>query len=132
MSARTDLAEHLRSVLPDTWRVVDHDADPAIAKPTVMVWVERAVIGVTNRFRMYTINVVLMTPKQTAADDDLEAGLEEVLEAIDLWDYPINWRTAEYSIYAEKYPAYKVACEAHTRREYPSDTREPDPDPEQE
>jgi hypothetical protein len=134
VSGRTDLAEHLATVLPVGWSVIDHDANPTIATTTVMTYVQRVEAGVTPVFRLYTVTALVMTPKQTGHDTDLEAALEEVLEAIDLWDYPANWRTAEYVTYADTYPAYRVTVELHTRRHYPGDPEpepeaEPEPDP---
>lgn len=126
MSGRTELAAHLTDVLPSTWRVIDHDDSPTITRTTVMTWVQSIEHSTTLGHWRWSINVLVMIPKQTGGDNDLEDALEEVLEAIDLWDYPIDWRTAEYSVYAETYPAYKVTCEMHTKREYPEDNPTPE------
>ena len=126
MSGRTDLATMLTATLPAPWKVIDHLDSPDIAKPSVMTWVQSVEPSPANLGHWHwSIKVLVMLPKQTGADTELEAGLEEVLEAIDLWDYPINWTSASYSVYAETYPAYEVVCEMHTRREYPDDNPAP-------
>lgn len=136
MSGRTDLAGHLTTALPD-FTVIDHDAEPTLSKITVMVYTERLESGVTVAFRRYDIVALVMTPKQTSGDLSLEDALEEVLEAIDLWDFPITWREVERVTYADTYPGFKVTCEMHVKREYPTDTAtgllaaEPEPIPEE-
>lgn len=130
MSARSDIADHLQEALPDTWTVLDHDTSPVIARTTVMVWAQTVEHSPANLGHWrWVISIVVMVPKQTGGDVDLEDALEEVLEALDLWDYPLNWTGAEYSVYDERYPAYKVTAELYTRREYPGDEPEPDPIP---
>jgi hypothetical protein len=130
VSARTDIAEHLTEVLPDTMTVIDHDADPVIAKTTVMVWAQTVEHSAANLGHWrWVMTIVVMIPKQVLGDDDLEGALEEVLEALDLWDYPLVWQSAEYSVYAERYPAYKITAEMFTKREYPGDAPAPEPEP---
>lgn len=121
MSGRTEMAAHLTEVLPDDWRVIDHDTDVTLSgsAPAVVTYIETVERGVTRGFRKYTVTVLVLVPKQTGESDDLEAALEEVLEALDLWDYPADWTTAERATYLERYPAYKVTTEMHVRREYP-------------
>jgi hypothetical protein len=129
VSGRTDLAIWLESVLPDTWTVIDHDANPVLSKPTVMTYVDRVEAGVTRSFRLYRVTVIVMLPKQAGADSELEDAMEEVLEAVDLWDYPCTWSAAEYSVFAETYPAYKISTEMNVKRLYDEDQPVPDPDP---
>lgn len=130
MSARTDLAAMLEATFPD-WRVIDHDERPTINTLTAMVYVQRvepSVIPAADR--KYTLAVLVMSPKQTGADDELDAALEDVLEAVQTWDYPTVWVGAERVVYADTYEAYQVTYELHTQYVIPDDP-EPDavPDP---
>lgn len=125
MSGRTELAAMLTATLPSTWKVIDHIDEPVLSKPSVMTWVQTVVPAASNMGNWHwTIKTLVMLPKQTGADTELEDGLVEVLEAIDLWDYPIYWTSATYMTYAEKYPAYEVTCEMLTARKYPGDNPE--------
>lgn len=122
-TGRTALAAHLKDVLPDTWRVVDHDDDVVLSGPypCVMTYTERIERGVTRAYRNYFVTVVVMVARQTEENTDLEAALEEVLEAMDLWDFPADWEVAERSVFDDRYPAYKVTTTMNVRRVYPGD-----------
>jgi hypothetical protein len=126
VSGRTDLAVELKAKLPTTWRFIDHADNPAIDRLTVMTYVDKVEAGATKGFRKYTVKTVVMTPKQTGGDTELEDAMEEVLEVIDLWDYPSVWTSADYAVYADTYPSYLITTELHTRRVYEEPAGVPD------
>lgn len=124
MSERTRLVEHLRTRLPSSWHVPGGDF------PEGYVLTRTTVYAVTSRVepstlngaqRVYTVDVVVGVSKQKNADDELDAALEEVLEAIDLVD-AYEWTTAERVVLDDKWPAFRVATTVHIRREFPDES----------
>jgi hypothetical protein len=111
----------LREVLPDTWTVLDHDSSPVLSQMTVVTYVDMVEAGVTRAFRKYVVVAIVMSPKQIGSDLELEDAMEEVLEAIDLWDYPCVWIEAQLATYNDQYPCYKITTEMHVKRVYAED-----------
>lgn len=123
MSERTRLLEQLVETLPDTWHLAGGDFTPGytITRPTVYAVTARVEPSELNGAqRRYEVDVVVAVPKQIDADDDLDAALEEVLEAIDESEV-YTWTAAERVVLDEKWPAFRVATTVHIRREFPTD-----------
>jgi hypothetical protein len=116
VSVRTELAAALTEALPDVV-VIDHDANPTIARTTVMVYVEKVDRATTRGQRTYTLALAVIVP----VDDEarLEDALEDVLEGVDLWRHPAVWETAERAVWGDTYPAFKVTVTGQYQHTYP-------------
>ena len=113
MSARKAISDALTAVLPDEWRILLNEADPVIDSVTVMTYTERITFR-TKWERLTRWAVIVMVPQQTGGTDALEDALDLLLAALEQTDV-LRWEDAEYSVYADKYPAYKVTGEFLTQ-----------------
>lgn len=115
MSAyRSAVATVLTAALGDTATVMPYARQvDTISRRTVMLRIDRV-----NREpraplaeRRYTFALVLLTPLTTPtgpADDDLDAFLDDVLDAIDAAQHLPSWTEARRAVYDERLPAYEV------------------------
>ena len=117
MSARTDLADALRTALPAGWRVIASDVAGTVGKPTVLVYRAEVTHRGEGGLRDNTLTVVVVGPKQIDPDDDLDGYLDDVLDVLDATPLPVAWTTAERSVYDDTFPAYKITTTMTTRDE---------------
>ena len=115
MSARTIVVDALVANLPTDWRVIPYDAAPTIDRPTVIVYADQVIPGPTQGYRATTLAVWVLTPKQTKGTDDAESHLDATLAALDTLQ-ALHWSTADFQIYADTYPAYKITATLITDR----------------
>ncbi|WP_263732560.1 hypothetical protein [Cellulomonas sp. SG140] len=107
MSTRTDLAAYLQAHLPTTWTFYDRALDPTISRTTVMTYIETLEPDPGPERVKVTCQVLVLTPKQTGGEADLEAALDQVLAVIDTHN-TATWMKAQASVYADTYPCYRV------------------------
>jgi len=105
----------LKAALPSGWKYIPHDDNPAIDRPTVMVYTEQVVPGPTQGLRTTTVAVWLLTPKQTGGTDQAEQMLDAALDALGDAD-ALTWSSADYQVWAETYPAYRITTTLITDR----------------
>lgn len=115
-TVRADLAAELTAALAGEPGVVvvDHgrSIDQVITR-TVMVVLDTVEQGVPpRRYRAHTLSVWVIVPgtQPGAADTDLDALLDQVLDALDD-SAVVTWTTAERSLYGDAQAhAYRIAC----------------------
>lgn len=119
MSVRTELEAYLKSKVPSTWKVLEYGS-PTIAKPTLMLYVEKVepgeLLSTTTYNTNHTLTLLLLTAKQTGngAQPELETNLNVVLKALDEHDL-LAWTAAENAVYLDTYPAYKITISIITQ-----------------
>jgi len=108
MSARSHVADVVEAT---GFRVIPAPVDlDAVTAPTVVLYREKvepspAALGK----RLSTLAVWVLDPRQDprAAEDPLDASLDDVLAALDS-DASLAWAEAERGTYADKWPAYRI------------------------
>lgn len=108
MSARAYVADVLE---PTGFRIVAAPVDlDAVPAPTIILYREKvepstAALGM----RLSTLAVWVLDPRQDprAAEDPLDASLDDVLAALDS-DTSLAWSEAVRGTYADKWPAYQI------------------------
>jgi len=95
------------AALPLEVDVEAYARNATITAPTVMVRLDR----VTKRapWRDYDAALLVIVPNTVEdADDELDALLEDVLQAIDAGDGPLRWTTADRATFEGAFPCYEV------------------------
>lgn len=112
-TARDEVVAALETIVPTSIRVVGYARaiDPP-QKPTVLVKIVRVTPAAIQNRRAYEFGLVIIPTKTDPngpADDELDAALETVLDALDQWE-DVTWSAAERGTYQDTtYPAYEVA-----------------------
>lgn len=105
--------------LPNAWRVIPFDSTPTINAPTVVLYRDTVQPGSTFDLLRNTLTLWVLSPKQIGAADDLDGLLDTVLAVLDQ-AAGLTWSLAEFMVYADTYPAFKITLEMTTNKEYTS------------
>lgn len=118
---RKQLAEYLAEHCPKTWLIVPEQRTfDAVGKTTLVVKQQRitrtsaAPIGI--RTVEFTLTLVSRFKNIAAAEDDLDARLDELLQVLDAAG-GIKWTTADKVAVTETYLGYDVEVEINTTKE---------------
>lgn len=107
-AARQYLADALKAALPEfaviPWlRTVD-----GVAKPTLIVTREHVAHATSAKgVRDNAMKVLVVDPRQTNGEDQLDASLDVVLAALDVMP-DIAWTDATRAVLDEKWPTYSI------------------------
>ena len=122
MSARSEIADALASVLPEA-RVIGYaktiDNMP-VGQPVVMVYRENVIPSGIGGTRTETIVVWVATnvTDPEKADDTLDPFLDTVLDVLEGRAFaPLVWSEALREALADTYPAYKITTTIQTKKE---------------
>ena len=110
MSARTEVAAHLKSTLPNSYKVQAWISTPDRVQGTVvMVYSETIRRGLVKGSLSHDLVVWVLSGLEdpSKAENALDAALEATLDALDELDFS-SWTEANRMTYGETIPGYKI------------------------
>lgn len=111
-TVRTDVAAAIAAALPDVDVIAwPRSADVPNARRVVLGTASVEPAGTACPWRTVKLDAWCVTPYTDPgpADDDLEALLADVLDALDAAG--IAWTTADRGVWLDSYPAFRVTIE---------------------
>lgn len=121
MSARKELANTLKPLLPKAWRLVPYaDNLDTLDRVVVMIkqtQIERLPAAPIGTYRTsFVVTVIAPQSDSEKAEDELDDGVHEVLSALDSINNSL-WSSAEKVLFSDSNLAWDIAMQVVTRKD---------------